>query len=129
MKKIFNGVTTALGVGASIAVLLLVLYVALFSISETNGKALVGKTRTFTGIVTGIACHKSTCDISFTVEGRKKSYYINRGLEKGYNCDELRKELIGKPVEISHVVFFSKAGSGHINHLACNGKVLYSELQ
>ena len=128
MKKIFDSVTVSIGFLASVAVMMIVLYVALFSIDEGTGKAIAGTTKTIKGTITGIACHPGTQDISFTVKGFKRSFYINRGLEKGYDCEELREELINKEVEISHVAFFSKLISGHINRLRCDGEVVYSEL-
>lgn len=128
MKQVFNKVASVLGVIASVFVILIVLYVGLFSISESNGKSIAGRTKTFKAKVTGIACHEGTYDISFSVEGQKRSYYINRGMEKGLSCDQLQEKLVNKEVEISHVAFFNKATSGHINQLRCDGEIVYSEL-
>jgi hypothetical protein len=129
MKKTFARATEIAGVVASAAVILIVLYVGLFSINESTGKSIAGTTQTFKGTITGIACHESTYDISFSVEGQKRSYYINRGMEKGLSCEDLQKKLLNKEVEISHVAFFNKTTTGHISQLSCNGEVLYSELK
>lgn len=129
MKEAFNRGTTVLGMISSGAIVLIILYVALFSIDETTGNSLAGCTKTFKGTVTGVACHESTYDISFTIEGKNKRYYINRGLEKGLSCEELRAKLVNKEVEISHATFVANKTTGHINRLAYNGEVVYSELK
>jgi len=128
MKKAFNKLTLVVGGAAAAAILLLGLYVVFFSISERTGKSIAGTTKTFKGVVTGIACHGSTYDIRFTIAGQDRSFYINRGLEKGLDCDRLREKLIDKEVEISHVTFFNSFNSGHINQLCYNGEKVYSEL-
>jgi hypothetical protein len=129
MKKFFNSALVGIGIFSSAIVVLLLLYVVLFTIDETTGKSIAGSTDSFKGKITGIACYASTQDISFTIEGSERSYYINRGLEKGLSCDQLREKLVGKEVEISHATFFANVSTGHINRLACNNEVVYSELK
>jgi type 1 fimbria pilin len=129
MKKIFNYTASLIGMVSSGAIMLILLYVLFFSINESTGKSIAGSTMTFKGTITNVACSAGTNDIRFTIKGKGRNYYINRGLEKGLSCEALRKQLVNKEVEISHVAYFPGSTTGHINKLAYNGKVFYSELK
>ncbi len=58
------------------------------------------------------------------------SYYINRGLEKGFTIDEMKKEIKNKKVTL-HLPkqLFGLVTSNHIAQLTCRDKVLYTEFK
>lgn len=71
-------------------------------------------------------------DVVFKLEADSVSYYMNRGLEKGFALNRLEREVVGKRV----TVFFSKSWtplapfgkeSEHMTRLEMNGEVVYSE--
>lgn len=65
-------------------------------------------------------------DIVF--QGHKDYYYINRGLEKGLNLDDLNRDLLNKNVTL-HLprLIFGMVSSEHIAQLSLDGKVYYTE--
>lgn len=130
MKKVVNTFLISLGAVASISVLLIIVFIFLSSINERTGKAIAGNTKTIKGTITGIACHNGINDISFTVKGADRSFYINRGMEKGLDCSTLRSKLIDKEVEISYVNLwlYPKGGNKHVNRLSLNNQIIYTEL-
>jgi hypothetical protein len=120
MRKIFTGICITIGVlGCGI-----VLFMCLFAIDEKTGKSILGSTQTLKGTVTGVVCYGDTRDISFSVKGQSKSYYINHGMDKGLDCRALTDMLVGREAEISYV-----SPVTHINRLSYNGAVIYSELK
>lgn len=120
MRKIFTGICITIGV----LTCGVVLFVFLFAIDENTGKSILGSTKTLKGTVTSVVCYGDSKDISFSVKGQSKSYYINRGLEKGLDCNTLTEKLVGSEAEISYV-----SPVTHINRLSYNGEVVYSELK
>jgi hypothetical protein len=56
------------------------------------------------------------------------SYYINRGLEKGLNIEELKTKLLNKKVTL-HLPKFPIGTSEHIAQLSINNNVIYSEFK
>jgi len=121
--------TIAFGVLLTSTIVLAILFIALFSISETTGKAIAGSSKLITLPVTAVNCSEENYDISFSIKGHDKWYYINRGLQKGFNFANLKTTLVGKDVVISHVVFFGNLDSRHINRLTYQDKIIYPELK
>lgn len=69
----------------------------------------------------------STHDIVFKDSGTD-SYYINRGLEKGLDIEELNKQLLNKKVTL-HLPKFPIGTSEHIAQLSLDNTVVYSEFK
>ena len=61
---------------------------------------------TASGVIQSI--HESgTNDVTFSLENRTSSFYINRGLENGFDLGAMQDTLIGKPVKIWYVHQYS----------------------
>ena len=69
----------------------------------------------------------STNDIVFKDAGTDY-FYINRGLEKGLNIEELKTKLLNKKVTL-HLPKFPIGTSEHIAQLSINNNVIYSEFK
>jgi hypothetical protein len=130
MKKIFNVVTITLGVVVFTIMICGAVFIFLTSIDESTGTSVTGETKMVKGIIKGIACYESIKDINFSIAGVNRRLYINRGMEKGLTCENLRNKLIDKSAEIFYVGSWLDPREGtHINRLVCNGEVIYSELK
>ncbi len=72
-------------------------------------------------------------DVVITLEGNAKTYYINRGLEKGLNPEMLSRALRGKEITIKYPDYWSLLDPGkkllQISKIEHDGKTVYNEIQ
>lgn len=82
-----------------------------------------------TGTVIGIT-EGGVNDVIFTLAGQDKTFYINRGLERGLDLDKLRTELMRKEITIKYPEYWTPLGnsSKHISKLETLGLTIFSEL-
>ncbi len=73
-----------------------------------------------------------TYDIRFIIEGDNSIYYINRGLERGLNLDELKDKLIGKTITLYYPEYFSildpNNNSRHLNQVNFLDEIIFTEI-
>lgn len=71
-------------------------------------------------------------DVVFKLRGNNKIYYINRGLERGFNLKELKTELTDQEIIIKYPDYWTpldpKSSSIHISKIEHEGRTLFSEL-
>jgi hypothetical protein len=71
-------------------------------------------------------------DLVFELENDKIRYYINRGLENGFELQKVKADYLGKKAVINYVdswTILAPLGttSKHIAQISINGKEIYSE--
>ena len=71
-------------------------------------------------------------DVVFKLKGQDKIYYINRGLEAGFNLKQLRADLSGKEAVIKYPKYWTPLdpfnSSKHISKIESEGRTVYSEV-
>ena len=69
-------------------------------------------------------------DIVFTIAGQKRTFYVNRGLERGLELNKLRSELINKEVTIKYPRYWTLLGnsSKHIAKIEVSGRTIFTEI-
>ena len=86
--------------------------------------------RIITGCVEKIT-EAGTKDVCFKLEGERKIYYVNRGLENGLDLHQLRNELLNKVVTLKYPNHWTNIFEGnfaiHIAKVEYEGKIIYSE--
>lgn len=84
------------------------------------------------GIVTSIY-EDGTKDAVFQIEGQKKVFYIDRGVEKNMSIVSLTEKLVGKEVNILFADNWSPLGSigesKPISELSSGEELVYTEFQ
>ncbi|MEJ7693565.1 hypothetical protein [Daejeonella sp.] len=71
-------------------------------------------------------------DVTIKLEGRNEIFYVNRGLERGLNLQELQAQLINQDVLIKYpdhwtLLNFNK-NSVHISKIEHHGETVFSEV-
>lgn len=70
-------------------------------------------------------------DACFYLEADSCCYYINRGLEKGLNIEDLQSRLLNKEVTINYANYWSlfnvAAKSKHVNQLEYGDSIVFTE--
>ncbi len=71
-------------------------------------------------------------DVVFELENHKRSYYINRGFENGFEMAKAKKDFEGKKITLFYAKSWTPiAPSGtscqHITHISINDSVIFSE--
>lgn len=84
-----------------------------------------------TGIVESVS-EGGAKDLVFKLNNDSLSYYINRGLENGFQLQKAKNDLIGKEIKIFYAKNWTPLApfgttNKHITHCAANDSVLYSE--
>ncbi len=84
-----------------------------------------------TGIVQSIS-EGGAKDLVIKLKDDSLSYYINRGLENGFQLQKAKNDLIGKEIKIFYAKNWTPLApfgttNKHITHCAANDSVLYSE--
>ncbi len=77
------------------------------------------------GVVEQIS-EATSYDIVFKLKDDNAIYYVNRGLERGLELNDLKAQLEGKKVSIWH----AKTGyleGGHITQVEAGEKIIYTE--
>jgi hypothetical protein len=71
-------------------------------------------------------------DIVFKLQGLDKEFYINRGLEKGLDLQELRASLINKEIIILYPAYWTPLDPSnsirHISKMEHDGKIVFTEI-
>lgn len=71
-------------------------------------------------------------DLVFELENSKTTYYINRGLENGFDLAKAQTDFIGKEITLFYADSWTPLAplgttSKHISHAIVNEKVIYNE--
>ncbi len=73
-----------------------------------------------------------TKDVSIRLEGNDKIFYVNRGLERGLDLNELNDMLIGEKILIKYPKYWTPLDPGstirHISKIEFNGRTIFTEL-
>lgn len=71
-------------------------------------------------------------DVVFKLQGLDRTFYINRGLEKGLDLTQLRADLTNQEIVILYPKYWTPLDPGnsvrHITKIECNGKTVFSEI-
>lgn len=85
-----------------------------------------------TGTVTEIYSNKGN-DIIFILEGSKRKFYINRGLEYGLKLNDLKEKLIGNSIVVKYPKYWTPLDwNNRIRHLSKvenKDEVIFNELK
>ena len=73
-------------------------------------------------------------DLVFELENDKTTYYINRGLENGFQLEKSKTEFIGKKATLNYAKVWTPLApfgttSKHITQISVDGKEVYSEFK
>jgi len=92
----------------------------------TEDKAL-----TTVGVVSSIS-EGGVKDIVFRLENHPTRYYINRGLEQGFQLEALKEKLTGQEVTIKYpkygLPFLGESSLKHLSKLEFGDEVVFNEL-
>ncbi|MEZ5015487.1 MAG: hypothetical protein R2800_00415 [Flavipsychrobacter sp.] len=125
MKKTFGVIFITIGS----LFMLAIISIGMTAIS--NGRSLIGTTKTVEGKVTGIY-DNGNFDIGIRLEGDRGHYYINRGQQRGLSVSEMRARYIGEELVVSYVDQFSildiKRQVRHVNRIQLGEEMVYDEL-
>ena len=85
-----------------------------------------------TGIIKSVS-EGGEKDLVFELENEETTYYINRGLENGFELDKSKSDFIGKKVTLNYAKNWTPLapfGSTckHITQISIDNKEVYSEL-
>jgi hypothetical protein len=71
-------------------------------------------------------------DVIFKLEGSDKEFYINRGLERGVDLQELRASLTNKEIVILYPAYWTPLDPAscirHISKIEYDGKIVFTEI-
>ena len=103
----------------------------LFAFTYKNTEISKSDCRLAKGIVSNIA-EGGAQDVVFELEGKQQSFYINRGVENGFDIAALEKEMLAEEVTIYYAdewSLFAPFGSNikPIRELKCDNRIVYSE--
>lgn len=73
-------------------------------------------------------------DLVFELNNNKVTYYINRGLENGFNLDQAKTAFIGKKVTLCYAKSWTPLAPfgttcKHITQISIDDKEIYSEFE
>jgi hypothetical protein len=71
-----------------------------------------------------------TKDVVFRLAGQDRTFYMNRGLERGLELRKLRAELVDKEITIKYPKYWTPLGnsSKHISKIKSSGRTIFTEL-
>jgi hypothetical protein len=111
--------------GASLILFLAVIAFRPVPIPE-EGDCLITK-----GVVAAID-ESGTLDVSIRLRGNDTKFYVNRGLERGLDLNDLRATLTGEEVLIKYPKYWTPLDPGnsvrHISKIEFNGQTIFTEL-
>jgi hypothetical protein len=71
-------------------------------------------------------------DVVFTLQGLDKTFYINRGLERGIDLKKLRADLSNKEIVILYPKYWTPLDPAnsfrHISKIKCEGRTIFTEI-
>jgi hypothetical protein len=84
-----------------------------------------------TGIIKSVS-EGGAKDLVFELENQKITYYINRGLENGFELDKSKSEFVGKKVTLNYSKNWTPLAPfgttcKHITQISVDDKEVYSE--
>lgn len=109
-----------------VIVVLLALVLIPVDISKDNSVVVTGKVKTVTD--------GGVNDLVIELEDVTTTYYINRGLENGFEIEKSRSDLLGENVVLHYAKNWTPfapfgTSSKHITQLSLHNKILYSEFE
>lgn len=110
-------------IGAIIAVPTLLVVFAFFAIGPVDISKSNCQVRE--GIVERIS-EAASYDVVVKLQDDDAIYYVNRGLERGLELDDLKTQLEGKKVKLWHAKSWHITG-GHITQLEADKQIIYTE--
>jgi hypothetical protein len=69
-------------------------------------------------------------DVVFRLSGHEKTFYVNRGMERGLELEKLRAELINQEITIKYPSYWTPLGnsSKHISKIEVSGRTIFTEV-
>ena len=69
-------------------------------------------------------------DVVFRLAGQDRTFYVNRGLERGLELEKLRSELMDQEITIKYPKYWTPLGnsSKHISKIEYSGRTLFTEI-
>ena len=71
-------------------------------------------------------------DVVFKLQEHDRTFYINRGLERGLNLKKLRTDLTNKKINILYPKYWTPLDPfnsvRHISKIECDGRTVFTEL-
>jgi len=86
-----------------------------------------------TGIIKSVS-EGGAKDLVFELENNKTTYYINRGLENGFQLDTSKSDFVGKKVTLNYAKSWTALAPfgttcKHITQISIDNKEVYSEFK
>lgn len=86
-----------------------------------------------TGIIKSVS-EGGTKDLVFELENEETTYYINRGLENGFQLNKSKSEFVGKKVTLNYAKSWTPLAPfgttcKHITQISIDNKEVYSEFK
>jgi hypothetical protein len=86
-----------------------------------------------TGIIKSVS-EGGAKDLVFELENEETSYYINRGLENGFELDKSKRDFVGKKVTLNYAKNWTPLAPlgttcKHITQISIDSKEVYSEFE
>jgi hypothetical protein len=73
-----------------------------------------------------------TKDVVLKLQGENRSFYVNRGLERGLDLEKLKVQLINKEITIKYPKYWTPLDPGnsfkHISKIEPAGQTIFSEI-
>jgi len=69
-------------------------------------------------------------DAVFRLAGQNRTFYVNRGLERGLELEKLQAELMDKEITIKYPKYWTPLGnsSKHISKIESSGHTIFTEI-
>ena len=69
-------------------------------------------------------------DVVFRLAGQDRTFYVNRGLERGLELEKLRAELMDKEITIKYSKYWTPLGnsSKHISKIEFSERTIFTEI-
>ena len=71
-------------------------------------------------------------DVVFRLKDRGRSFYVNRGLEKGLDLKKLRAQLINQEIIIKYPKYWTPLDPGnstrHVSKIEFDGETIFTEI-
>lgn len=71
-------------------------------------------------------------DVAFQLKSHGSLFYVNRGVERGLDLDNLRSKLIGHEITIKYPKYWTPLDPGnttrHISKIESEGEIIFSEM-
>jgi hypothetical protein len=75
---------------------------------------------------------QGTNDVVLKLQGDDRTFYVNRGLERGLNLQKLKTELIGREITLKYPDYWTPLDPGktsiHVSKIEVAGRTVFTEL-